>query len=186
MKVAVSPIRAVTLIGRFAQLAQLAEAARTIVRSPLLPSALDLLNARAARGIPVKAMPRPKDGYLLAALGTAPGSGVERQRDELAKAYRVAGATEVGAIEGEESDAFWRHVVEGPTRDLGIRIKVAVPIGRVPEAVRALEDGGSAVGEGPAVGGRAGSGVLTATWSAPEPAPPNRLPGLADAFGRLR
>src|SRR5262249_28230673 len=80
----------------------------------------------------------------------------------------------------------WRDASEGPARALGIRRRVGVPIGRVPEAVRALEDGGSAVGEGPAVGGRAGSGVLTATWSAPEPAPPDRLPGLADALGRLR
>jgi FAD/FMN-containing dehydrogenase len=126
-----------------------------------------LLNAPAARGLPDKGVPRPREGYLLAALGTAPGAGVERQRDELAKVYRAAGAGDVVDLADEASDTFWRHVAERPAPELGpdgIRIKAAVPISQVPAAVRALEEGGAEVGGPPAVGGRAGSGVLYANW----------------------
>jgi glycolate oxidase FAD binding subunit len=183
-KIAPRPSARATVIGRFARLDQLGEAARQVVRSPLMPTALDLLNAPAARALYFPGLPDVGDGYLLAALGTAPGGAADRQRSELARIFRAAGADEIVDFGDAMSPAFWSQVAERPSEWLGlgaIRVKIAVPISQVGRIVRAIEERGDAVGQRPAIGGRAGSGVLHATWNVPEAGFEGR--GVAERLG---
>ena len=167
-KVAPLPTSQQTVIGRFARRDQLAQAVQKIIRSPLMPTAVELFNAAAVERVGEPGLPAPGTGYVLATLGTAPGRAVIRQRDDLTKIYQAAGGDAIGTLAEQDSARFWRKVAEWPAQGegAGIRVKAAVPIVRMPETVQAFEAHARALGVEVAIGGRAGSGVLYATWSA--------------------
>lgn len=175
-KVTPKPSAQTTVIGRFSALDQLSQAVQTIVRSPLLPTAVDLLNAEAATGLGFAGLPEARGGYLLATLGTAPGRALARQRDDFRKIYQAAGATEVSDLAALESERFWSSVAERPARAMAqnsVRAKITVPIARVTDAARAIEEGRASFGGRPSFGGRAGSGVIYLIWDLPEVASVN-------------
>ena len=166
-KVAPRPTAQTTVVGRFARVDQLGQAVQAIVRSPLLPTAVDLLNATAADSLAVGGVPDARGGYLLATLGTAAGRALRRQRDDLWKICQHAGATEVADLADGESERFWSSVAERPVQAIGangVRAKIVVPPGRVPDVVRAIEERRARFGDRPELGGRAGSGVLYLSW----------------------
>jgi glycolate oxidase FAD binding subunit len=187
-KVAPKPAAQTTVIGRFVSREQLAEAARAIVRSPLLPTALEALNDAAARALSVPNIPSARGGYLLATLATAPGGGAQRQRDDLVKTYRVAGADDIADLAGAESEQFWTAVAETLVRDDPgvVRAKVSVPIGSVAPAIGLLEANVSSLGDPPAIRARAGSGVLTVDWRLPPDLLDGHLAATATALAQLR
>jgi glycolate oxidase FAD binding subunit len=188
-KIAPKPAQQISVLGHFPTLGGAGEAIRTIVRSPLQPTALDLLNERAAQPLRASVPFRTEGGYLLAALGTAPGDGASRQRDDLTRLFRAAGAAATTDLAGTASQAFWTEVAAG-TRDLAetrtVRAKVAVPIGRVPQALNRLEEEGAFFGEPPAIGAHAGSGGLSVTWRLPEVALNGRSIATAASLAELR
>ncbi len=162
-KVLPRPVGQVTVLGHFATIDQLGQAVQTIVRSPLLPIALDLLNAEGARFVGADDLPDVADGYLLAILGTAPGRALGRQREDFRRILSAAGARDVSVLADEASERFWSAVVDpaGRASDRAlVSAKIAVPLGRVPDVVRAIEERRAAFGGHPAIHGRAGSGVL--------------------------
>ena len=167
-KVLPRPVAQVTVVGRFSTIDQLGQAVQAIVRSPLMPVAVDLLNAEGASTLGSAGLPEARGGYLLATLGTAPGRALDRQRDDLHRIYSAAGGADLSTLRDAESERFWSAVAD-PTGDPaeGSRrssAKIAVPLGRVPDVIRAVEEQRAAFGGRPAIRGRAGSGVLYVTW----------------------
>ncbi len=195
-KLAPRPAVSTTVIGRFRAVDQLGQAVRGLLRSPLSLVALDLLNGPAAAALGFADLPAPGSGYLLAALGTASGGGVVRQREDVARAFRAAGADEVVDLADERGDAFWTRVAAAPTeggaKDGAVRVKIAVPPGRLVEAVKLVEQRVGSLGEPPGLSGRAGSGVLTVTGAvSPVARPASERPDaglatLAQSIAELR
>lgn len=186
-KVAPRPEAQTTVVGRFASLDQVQAAVGRVVRSPLLPSALDLLNAPAAARLSGADRPDARHGYLLAGLGEAPGGALRRQRDDLVKMFREAGADEAAAV--DDSDRFWSRLIEtvGPSGSSGaIRAKISVPIGAVATATGRAEAAFGALGERPCIVGRAGTGVLTVEWPPVELAAGKQADTVAAALQTLR
>ena len=184
-KVAPRPAARTTVVGSFARIEDLTAAVATIVRSPLMPNAVDLLNASAARRLALTALPDPGRGYLLATLGTAPGLGLARQTSDLARIYRDAGANAVVELPTAESEQFWARVVDQPTEQLGpqgVRAKLAVPLSRVGELVSVMESSVDWLRGPPSVSGRAGSGVLQLVGETSD----ERLPATAAGLRTLR
>ncbi len=189
-KVTPRPAAQTTVVGRFARIDQVGQVVQKIARSPLMPTAVDLLNARAAEHLGFAGLPDARGGYLLAVLGTAPGRAVFRQRDDLKTFCAEAGATDVIDLADADSERFWWRVAERPAHSDGpgaVRVKVSVPFGRVPEAVRAIEDRRRSFGGHPAIGGRAGSGVIYVDWAWPEAATVDRrMSETAESLRALR
>jgi glycolate oxidase FAD binding subunit len=189
-KVTPRPSAQTTVIGRFARADQLGQAVQTITRSPLMPTAIDLLNARATADLGLTGLPDPRGGYLLATLGTAPGRAVFRQRDDLRKIYQAVGAADIADIAGDESERFWTSVAERAALAEGpnaVRAKVSVPTARVPDVLRTAEEGRVRFGDDLAIGGRAGSGVLYLNWTVPDAATVNgQLTATAANLQELR
>ncbi len=153
----------VTVVGRFCRIEQLAHAVTTIVRSPLQPVAVDVLNPAAARLLDGALIPQPRDGFLLAALGAAPGGGVARQRDEFARMFAAAGGIEVTSIEGDDVERFWSEVAEWPSlrkADEPVVLKAAVPPAALSSVVPAIEARLGGGDRNLAIGGRAASGII--------------------------
>lgn len=189
-KVAPRPVARTTVIGRFARLEDLCQAAWQIARSPLMPTAVDLLDASAAAELSLAGLPDPRRGYLLATLGTAPGRASIRQRDALQQIDRQAGASEIVDLADDRSDAFWAQVAERPARAEGpelLRAKIAVPIGRLAAMIRAIEEREIPGTKRRSIGGRAASGVLSVHWQLASPSPdPASLAATAAALRELR
>src|SRR5579875_419114 len=170
-KVAPRPAAQRTVVGSFPRIEALTQAVQTVIRSPLFPVAVDLVNGPALRGYDGPPVPEPGSGFLLATLGTAPGRAVLRQRDDLVRIYQQAGATEITDLADADSERFWGWIAERPARQTGPRAvlaKIAVPIARGGEIVRVIEGRRDAFGGQPAIGGRAGSGVIYLNWEIPE------------------
>ncbi len=188
-KVAPLPTSQQTVIGRFARREQLGQVVQQIIRSPLMPTAVEVLNAAALERLGESDLPELGGGYLLATLGTAPGRAVLRQRDALTKLYQAAGAGAIAVLADQDSEHFWGKVADWPVQREapgGIRVKVAVPIARVPEAIQALETQTNKLDARAAIGGRAGSGVLYAAWSIAETAGDSPLVPIVQVLSQLR
>src|SRR5207237_7689923 len=125
-----------------------------------------------------------RGGYLLATLGTAPGGGAMRQRDDLVKIYREAGADDVADLSGEISEQFWSAVADilVPNDREMVRARVSVPIGNVASAIGLLETSPDALGGTPAIRAQAGSGVLAVDWRLPTDGGSGQLAEAATAL----
>ncbi|MGH2461739.1 MAG: FAD-binding oxidoreductase [Chloroflexota bacterium] len=186
-KVQPKPVAQATVIGRFARADQLGSAVQATVRSPLWPIAVDLLNAESASALESADLPDARGGYLLATLGTAPGRALARQRDDLRRIYEAAGGCDLATLADADSERFWSRVSELDAGAVGSGLysaKLAAPLGRVPDLIRAIEERRAAFGGRPAIRGRAGSGVLYLSWDAPDGAAMNGQ--LASTVAGLR
>lgn len=166
-KVAPRPASQTTVIGRFEKYEQLSGAVRSLVQSPLMPVAIDALNAGAVERAGLVGIPEVGSGYLLAVLGTAPGRAVRRQRDDVTRVLRENGSGEVVDLADAQSEEFWAHVAEWTVRSGQpdeVRLKISTPINRVADVIRAIAARTELLGPRPAVGGRVGSGILYVTW----------------------
>ena len=171
LKVTPIPSSQSTTVGSFASLDRVAEMSRSIARSPLMPTALDLLNAAAATTLndceAGLATPTPT-GYLLLALGSAPGGGVQRQADDFERLFRMAGALEIIRIDNAKSDRLWSAVStldDSHAVDHRIRVKVSVPPGRLFEIWDFLETHAGDLGGNPSIRGRVANGICYVSWS---------------------
>jgi glycolate oxidase FAD binding subunit len=167
-KIAPRPSLQTTVVGCFSSLEQVAEIVRALLRSPLMPIAFDLFNQPAVEELDLIGLPSVGDGYLLAVLGAAPGAAVDRQAAEFARLFHEAGATQVGDIVSAECDSFWAKAAErgyGPADSSRVRLKLAVPPGRIADAARAVARRRDRLGGKPSIGGRAGSGILLVGFS---------------------
>jgi len=163
-KVAPLPTEQTTVVGHFANLAGAAEASRTILHSPLLPSALDLLNSNAVKRLGAPAL--ASAGFILAALGTAPGGALGRQGDDFARIFREAGATNVTVL--SDSDEFWNRVSESSGDGIAsgtLSMRISVPLADVATAIGAIQGADKKIGASAAVTARAGTGVIFADWN---------------------
>ena len=186
-KIAPRPADQTTVVGRFARLEAVAAASREILHSPLLPSALDLLNPTAAERLGVADLPDGRGGYLLAALGTAPSAALQRQRDDFARLFASAGASSTAEV--EDSDKFWAQVsgsVGEHAGTGGLRTRVSVPLADVASVTGLLERTGQTLGVPPSIVARAGTGVVYAGWNLPATMLNGNVGKLANVLAEAR
>lgn len=127
------PERQVTLWAPFASPAAAMGAASLLLRSPLGPSALEMLSPGASAQVGAGAIEPPGCVLLIAFEGFQ--RAVARQLSDGERLVRAAGAIAASAWEGEEERALWAKVREypalaaaGPSAAL---CKVAVPVSRL-------------------------------------------------------
>ena len=170
LKVMPIPAAQTTVVGRFTSLDRLADVSRHIARSPLMPLALEVLNLAAASRVEAP-VPTERGSYLLVALGAAPGGGVRRQADEFARRFADGGAAEVVRLGDDDGRAFWSRLSAGAEcgdSHRSIQAKVAAPPGRLLDVWKILEGERGELGDDPAIGGRAASGIFNVVWSLPK------------------
>ena len=192
LKVTPIPASQTTTLGRFESLDRVAELSRSIARSPLMPTALDLLNAPAAARLTERLeglVSRIYSGYLLLALGAAPGGGVRRQVDEFARLFRQAGATDIVQLDLADGHRLWSAVSSLSSlepEDDRIQIKVSFPPGILLEVWGILESHAEDLGGNPSISGRAASGILYASWPTSGRALNGALAATASRIGEIR
>jgi glycolate oxidase FAD binding subunit len=169
-KIAPRPIVQTTVVGCFDHVDQVGQVSRALLRSPFMPVAFDLFNQSAAEELELLGLPNVGDGYLLAVLGAAPGDAVGRQAAEFARLFQEGGATQIADIVSDECDEFWAKAAErGYAGDSSsrIRLKLAVPPGRIAEGLHAVSRRRDDFCGKPSVGGRAGSGTILVNFDVP-------------------
>jgi glycolate oxidase FAD binding subunit len=167
LKVTPVPAEQTTVFGWFSSLERIAEASRAISRSPLMPAALEILNPTAVAALDDRSLPRIEAGYLLIALGAAPGGGVVRQAAEFTRMFREHEAEEIVQLAAGDDIQLWTRIAALGEADAAadpIRLKVAVPPGRLLETWKVLETHSGDLGGNPSIFGRAASGIFYVTW----------------------
>jgi glycolate oxidase FAD binding subunit len=134
-----------TLVMRFPGAPSAQEAVYRTLRSPLTPSALELLNGAAAEAFGLG------NGWTLIAHLGGFAKPVERMVTDLSLFARDAGATAVDPAE----DTIWETLRQGPSGST--LLKIAVPIDAVTWALGAIAD---VAGGPPQVQASAGIGVI--------------------------
>jgi glycolate oxidase subunit GlcD len=158
--------RSTALVG-FGSVEEAAEAVGRLLRSGILPSALELLDRTLLELLRSRLPAGFGEGFGAALIveqdGGGPGETIE---EELFRAVEVLGGSDEQIARGRgESDRLWQA-----RRDLGAAIEergltyygedVAVPISRIPELVRRVERISEASGMTIATTGHAGDGNL--------------------------
>jgi glycolate oxidase FAD binding subunit len=144
-----------TLLTSFDDLAKAGSLIRRIIHSVLLPSAMELMDGKAASRLGVKA------NYLVAFSLEGVGEAVERQAAEIGEVAKKEGALEAKVLKGEEDRAFWMRV-----RDFALAAKPAVilksnfVISRQAEILGNYQKMAQAAGVGCAFICHAGNGIL--------------------------
>ncbi len=163
-KVTPKPEAEATLVARFGDAAAAHAAAYRTLRSPLTPSALEL-------------MPDEGGARLVAHLAGF-ARPLARMLDDLTRFATEAGASAVDRVEAGEAERLWRQLRDGPAvPEGGARLKIAVPISQVVWAIGAVEAAAKANGLTATTYAGAGTGVLRASLGGGE---------LLPAIRRLR
>jgi glycolate oxidase FAD binding subunit len=124
-----------TWIGWLPDAARGRDAVAALLDSPLVPSALELLNRAAAEGVLSQAGISPKAGSMLLAVAVASvPEAVAAQLGEVARLARPHGG-EGEVVAGEAHERFWQAVRDvGANGEAGITLKASVLPGHVGEA----------------------------------------------------
>jgi len=160
-----------------------------ILDSPLVPSALELLNPEASRRTAEQAgLPWAGARYGLAvAIGSVRREAVDAQLETVRRLCRGAGIADTHVLELRAHDDFWRA-----TRDfsLGDRLravlKASVLLGKVTDAVRLGEEVAATHGLPLGVVSEAGSGIIRYHLAGDAASPERFQQGVTDAVSRLR
>jgi len=144
-----------TWLGRFTALADAGRAIARILDSPVVPSALELLNDAAAIGIGQGFADMPREGCIV---GLAVASVPEAVDAQLRRAQSLAGQDGL-LLDGAEHDAFWA-AVRDYSGDAAVILKAALPIGAVAGYVSAAEQSAHAHRQSLAAIAEAGSGIV--------------------------
>lgn len=145
-----------TLLAAFGDLAKAGSLTKKVLHSPLLPSAIELMNGRAAGYLGEKA------SYLVAFSLEGVAEAVERQVIEIGDLAKREGALETNVFSGEEDRNFWIRV-----RDLSLATQSALVlksnfvISRQAEILGNYEKMAQAAGVDCAFVGHAGNGILS-------------------------
>jgi glycolate oxidase FAD binding subunit len=147
-RISPAPGEAQTVLAAVPDLAAAHALTTAVMRSYLLPSALEALNppalARAAQAAGLVAVPSGAWGVLMLTEGLA-----ESRARHVAEMRALAGAARyVAVLEAGAHDALWREVVEFPSPDRhpgGVVWRVGGPISRWAEVARAAAAPGAPV-----------------------------------------
>jgi glycolate oxidase FAD binding subunit len=150
------PEASATLLVSFDHLGKAGSLTRKILHSALLPSAMELMDGKAAGQLGVKGK------YLVAFNLEGVGEAVERQVTEIGEMGKKEGAIDTKVLKGQEERSFWLRV-----RDFALVTKAPVilksnfVISRQAEILGNYENWAQAAGIGSAFVGHAGNGILT-------------------------
>lgn len=150
------PEASATLLVSFETLAKAGSLTRKVLHSALLPSAMELMDGKAAGQL------GEKEKYLVAFNLEGVGEAVERQVTEIGEIGKKEGAIDTKALNGQEERSFWLRV-----RDFALATKAPVilksnfVISRQAEILGNYENWAQAAGIGCAFIGHAGNGILT-------------------------
>jgi glycolate oxidase FAD binding subunit len=150
------PEASATLLVSFENLANAGSLTRKILHSVLLPSAMELMDGKAASQL------GEKGRYLVAFSLEGVGEAVERLAAEIGEMGKKEGATDTKVLKGQENRIFWIRV-----RDFALAAKAPVILKSnfvISKQVKILgnyENWAQAAGIGCAFIGHAGNGILT-------------------------
>jgi glycolate oxidase FAD binding subunit len=182
LKVLPVPEHRATFSAAFATLDGAAGAIRAIMRSDLLPCALELLCPRAAARISEK-VPLPGRGFSVLFRAEGFEETVRHQMDRARDLFGREGALEVAALEGAGEPAVWgavRHFRRTPGPPPSVLCKASVPITGVREVFAAAND---LRGAGCETVAHAGNGIVLCGFDLESP---DRTEGAAGAVTALR
>ena len=148
------------VVARFARLPECAAAARAIMASDLVPSALEIVDGEAARAL---GLPPTGAALLIGVDGIE--EQVEWQCGEVGRLLRPLGASEPAVLDGRARDEVWRAL--GELGHAGASDASAVmKCGVLPTRLAAVMEEGAAIarrhGLRPALAAHAGVGIATA------------------------
>jgi glycolate oxidase FAD binding subunit len=150
------PEASATLLVSFETLAKAGSLTRKVLHSALLPSAMELMDGKAAGQL------GEKGKYLVAFNLEGVGEAVERQVTEIGAMGEKEGAIDTKVLKGQEERTFWLRV-----RDFALATKAPVilksnfVISMQAEILGNYENWAQAAGIGSAFIGHAGNGILT-------------------------
>ncbi len=149
------------LIASFKAAEDAAPAISALMRSPLGPAAVELLDAGAAAGLPDGLTPAD-DGILLIVAATGFERAVQRQLADVAALCEKASSVPQTVREGEALDTIWtvlRELSDPSAAGIAL-LKLAVPPARSAAALTAARSSAAEAGFTPSTQAHAGSGVV--------------------------
>jgi len=173
------PEASATLLVSFESLAVISPFIRTIIHSVLLPSAVELIDEKAANRL------GEKSKYILAFSLEGVAEAVNRQITEISDSAKKAGAASVRVLQGAEDGNFWirvRDFAEAVTKEFvtPIILKSNFVISKHTELLGAYEKLAQAAGVSAAFIAHAGNGILY-TYILEKPG----KSGVAELVGKL-
>ena len=149
------PEASATLLVSFEDLAKAGSLTKKVLHSALLPSAMELMDGKAAGQLGVKGK------YPVAFSLEGVGEAVDRQVAEIGEMGKKEGAIDLQVLKGQEDHAFWIRV-----RDIALALeapfilKSNFVISKQAEILGNYESWARAAGIGCALIGHAGNGIL--------------------------
>lgn len=150
------PEASATLLVSFGDLAKAGSLTRKILHSVLLPSAMELMDAKAAAKL------GEKGPYLVAFSLEGVGEAVDRQVTEIGAIAKTEGSVDAKVLKGEEERKFWIRVRDftlGSAAPVVFRSNLV--ISKLMETLGNYEKMAKAAGVDCALIGHAGNGILT-------------------------
>jgi len=150
------PEASATLLASFDDLARAGALTRKILHSIFLPSAMELMDERAAGQL------GEKERYLVAFSLEGVGEAVDRQAADIGETAAREGAVETRILRGDEDRVFWIRVRNFALASAApVILKTNVVISKQMEVLGAYEAMARAAGIGCAFMGHAGNGIVT-------------------------
>ena len=150
------PEASATLLASFGDLAKAGSLTRKILHSVLLPSAMELMDGKAAGQLGEKAR------YLVAFSLEGVGEAVERQVAEIGELAKREGAVDTKVLKGEDDRNFWIRVRDfALASTASVILRSNVVISKLTETLGNYEKMAQAAGVDCALIGHAGNGILT-------------------------
>ena len=150
------PEASATLLASFGDLAKAGSLTRKILHSVLLPSAMELMDGRAAGHFGEKAR------YLVAFSLEGVGEAVDRQVAEIGELAEREGAIDTKVLKGEDDRTFWIRVRDfALASTASVILRSNVVISKLTETLGNYEKMAQAAGVDCALIGHAGNGILT-------------------------
>lgn len=150
------PEASATLLASFEDLAKTGAITRKILHSVLLPSAMELMDGKAAGQLGEKAR------YLVAFSLEGVGEAVDRQVAEIGELARREGAVDTKVLKGEDDRTFWIRVRDfALASTASVILRSNIVISKLTEIFGNYEKMAQAAGVDCALIGHAGNGILT-------------------------
>jgi glycolate oxidase FAD binding subunit len=171
------PEASATLLASFDDLTKAGSLTRKILHSVLLPSAMELMDEKAAGRL------GEKGRYLVAFSLEGVGEAVERQVKEIGEAAKGEGAVDSKVLKGEGDHAFWVRVRDFPLASAAsVILKSNFAVSKQSEILGNYEKWARAAGVECAFIGHAGNGIITCYILGDGTA---KMEALADLIGRF-
>jgi glycolate oxidase FAD binding subunit len=171
------PEASATLLISFDDLAKAGSLTRGILHSVLLPSAMELMDGKAANLL------GEEGRYLVAFSLEGVGEAVERQAAQIEEMGRKEGAIDTKILKGPEDRTFWIRVRDFPlASNAPVILKSNFVISKQAEILGKYEKMAQAAGIGCAFIGHAGNGILTTYILEDMMARPDPVVDLIGAF----